>query len=251
MMPTPPLSDWADHLEETAWPRGPVAVYAQTASTQDVCRGRAPGFVCVADRQTAGRGRLGRAWEAPPGKNLTFSLVAPAGLSHGLLSLAVPVAVCRALEPFLAPLGHPPKVKWPNDVYADGKKLAGVLIEVENGLPIVGIGLNVLTEAADFPEELQDKATSLAALGAPADRLAVLAALLGELDRMLAELQTHPDAVVAEWKNRCLPLPAAFVCRGRTFTGSVMDVDADRGLVLRLSSGEITHLPAQWTSAAG
>lgn len=247
---TPPLSAWADLLEQTAWPRGPVAVYAETASTQDVCRGRAEGFVCVADRQTAGRGRLGRRWQATPGKTLTFSFVAPAGLSHGLLSLAVPVAVCRALNPWLAPLGAPPKVKWPNDVYADGKKLAGILIEVESGLPVVGIGLNVETAALDFPEDLRPHAASLASLGATAGRLEVLAALLRALNTLLADLAANPAPVAAEWKSRCLPLPATFRCEGRLFTGSVLDVDADKGLVLRLNSGEIVHLPAQWTSTA-
>ena len=250
MMESAPLSAWSDHLEQTAWPRGSVAVYAETASTQDICRGREPGFVCVAERQTTGRGRLGRKWEAPPGKTLSFSFVAPAGLSHGILSLAVPVAICRALDPWLAPLGLAPKVKWPNDVYADGKKLAGVLIEVENGLPIVGIGLNVLTQALDFLEDLRLRTASLASLGASVDRLTVLAALLRELDRMLLELGTKPNTVVDEWKSLCLPLPSAFHCEGKTFTGTVLDVDADKGLVLRLNSGEITHLPAQWTSAA-
>lgn len=249
---TVPLSDWSDHLEQTAWKRGPVAVYAQTSSTQDVCRGRPPGFVCVAGRQTDGRGRLGRKWEAPADTTLTFSFTAPAGLSHGRLSLAIPVAICRAVAPLLAPMGLVPAVKWPNDVYVGGRKLAGILIEVENGLPIVGIGLNVLARAADFPEELRAKATSLAALGAmhgDDDRLPVLAGLLRALDGILTELEERPETIVAEWKSRCMAFPAAFQCDGRTWSGTVLDVDADHGLVLRLDSGEITHLPAARTTS--
>ncbi len=245
------LSEWAEHLEQTAWRRGPVAVYAQTASTQDVCRGRAAGFVCVAGNQSAGRGRLGRTWEAPPDAGLTLSLVVPRDLSHGRLSLAVPVAVCRALAPWLSAAGLSPAIKWPNDIYAKGRKLAGILIEVENGLPIVGIGVNALALDADFPAELRDKATSLAALGAlapNADRLPLLAALLREMDRVLDELELRPQAVIMEWKNRCMGFPAAFRCDGRLYAGTVLDVDAERGLVLRLDSGEITHLPAAGTT---
>lgn len=252
--PSPtPLSAWADLLEPV-WPRGPVAVYAQTASTQDVCRGRPEGFLCVAGRQTAGRGRLGRAWVAPADQTLTLSFTAPPDLSHGRLSLAVPVAVCRALAPLLAPAGLAPAIKWPNDVFVGRRKLAGILIEVENGLPIVGLGLNVGTRAEDFPEDLRDKATSLAALGclpSGGDRLPVLLDLLPELDRVLEEMRAAPDAVLVQWRSLALSFPASFRCDGVIYSGEVLDVDADRGLVLRLVSGEITHLPAARTTTAG
>lgn len=245
-----PLSAWADLLEP-AWPRGPVAVYAQTASTQDICRGRQAGFMCVAADQTAGRGRLGRQWEAPANKTLTLSFVAPAHLSHGRLSLAVPVAVCRAMAPLLASAGLAPAIKWPNDVFVGGRKLAGILIEVENGQPIVGIGLNATTLAVEFPPKLRDKATSLAALGAwpeTGDRAPLLAALLTALNAVLEEMQNAPEAILAQWRNLAMTFPAAFRCDGRVYQGAVLDVDADRGLVLRLDSGEITHLPAARTT---
>lgn len=248
-----PLSDWADMLEP-AWSRGPVAVYAQTGSTQDVCRGRQEGFLCVAGRQTAGRGRLGRVWTAPADTTLTLSFVAPSDLSHGRLSLAVPVAVCRAVAGLLGHVGLRPAIKWPNDIFVDGRKLAGILIEVDGGRPIVGIGLNATTRPEDFPEALRDTATSLTALGAwPAEggRLPLLAAVASGLDAVLEDMRQSPEAVLAQWRALALSFPASFRCDGITYTGEVLDVDADRGLVLRLVSGEITHLPAARTTTQG
>ncbi len=207
--------------------------------------------MCVAADQTAGRGRLGRPWESPASKTLTLSFVAPDHLSHGRLSLAVPVAVCRAMAPLLASAGLAPAIKWPNDVFVGGRKLAGILIEVENGHPIVGIGLNATTLAEEFPPQLRDKATSLTTLGAwpeAGDRALLLATLLTALNAVLEEMQDAPETILAQWRNLAMTFPATFRCDGRVYQGSVLDVDADRGLVLRLDSGEITHLPAARTT---
>ena len=131
---------------------GPLVHLDETASTNDRGRelalGGAPhGTVVVAERQTAGRGRQGRTWTAPPGRALTLSVLArmePARME--LLSLAVALAVCHACEETAA---VECTVKWPNDVWIDGRKVAGILIEArpQEGWAIIGIGLNVDTAA--------------------------------------------------------------------------------------------------------
>jgi len=141
--------------------------YRRTESTNDRARelaaaGAPHGTVVTADEQTAGRGRQGRTWTAPPGKALLYSaLLRPLEERHAALPLAVPLAVCAAAEEL-----HPGiecKVKWPNDVWREERKLAGVLIEArpQDGWAVIGIGLNLSIATEEFPPELRETATSL------------------------------------------------------------------------------------------
>jgi BirA family biotin operon repressor/biotin-[acetyl-CoA-carboxylase] ligase len=120
------------------------------------------GLVITADEQSAGRGRRGNEWFAPPGSSLLFSgLLRPFEASDNtLLPLAVPVAVCEAAES-VAPVRC--QVKWPNDVWIDERKVAGVLVEArpEEGWAVIGIGINVAIPQEDFPAELRETATAL------------------------------------------------------------------------------------------
>ncbi|MEX2447869.1 MAG: biotin--[acetyl-CoA-carboxylase] ligase [Solirubrobacterales bacterium] len=152
------------------------------ARARELVEAGAPhGTVVTADEQTAGRGRQGRSWSAPPGKALLYSAVLrPLDERHLLLPLAVPLAGCEAAEN-LAP-GIECAIKWPNDIWVEGRKLAGVLIEarfaqggkapagVEGGgdpgetggdWAVVGVGLNLTITRDEFPPELRDTAISL------------------------------------------------------------------------------------------
>jgi BirA family biotin operon repressor/biotin-[acetyl-CoA-carboxylase] ligase len=141
--------------------------FHQVGSTNTVARelaetGAPNGTVVTADEQTAGRGRQGRTWTAAPGSALLFSaVVRPLAKRHPLLPLAVPLAVCETAER-LRP-GVECKVKWPNDVHLEGRKLAGILIEArpQEEWAVLGIGLNLTIAEDEFPEELRDTATSL------------------------------------------------------------------------------------------
>ncbi len=145
---------------------------------RELAAGRAPsGTLVTASEQTAGRGRRGRQWSAPAGKALLCSaILAPLRTEHALLPLAVPLAVCEAVEA-LAPLRC--QVKWPNDVWSEGRKLAGILIEAEPpSWAVIGIGLNVAIESDEFPADLRHPAVSVdhgvgteEALDAVCDRL--------------------------------------------------------------------------------
>ena len=158
------------------------------------------GTLVTADEQSAGRGRQGRVWTAPPRSAVLMSLVL-----HELderLPLTAAVSVCEALP-------VPGAIKWPNDVWIGRRKVAGILVEgrPQEGWAVLGIGLNVLVERADFPPELRDTATSLLIEGdvsSGGERAAspveqVLAAVLESLDRWLT---APPDSVLEAWRAR-------------------------------------------------
>jgi BirA family biotin operon repressor/biotin-[acetyl-CoA-carboxylase] ligase len=141
--------------------------YRRTDSTNERAKelamsGAEGGLVVTADEQTAGRGRRGNAWFAPPGSCLLYSALARpfAADQSPLLPLAVPIAVCEAAEA-VAPVRC--QVKWPNDVWIDERKIAGVLVEArpDEGWAVIGVGLNVAIAEDDFPPELRGTAASL------------------------------------------------------------------------------------------
>jgi BirA family biotin operon repressor/biotin-[acetyl-CoA-carboxylase] ligase len=192
----------------------PLSVARETASTNDDARraaaaGAPHGAAFLADAQTRGRGRGAHVWHSPPGENLYLSLLlrpdVPAA-QIAPLALVVGLAVARTVEPLLPEPGPRPAIKWPNDVLVAGRKLAGVLVEAQLRGPdvtsvVVGVGLNVAT--ARFPDDLADRATSLALLGAaPLSRSALAARLLAELGRVAARyaeggLAPFHDEIVA------------------------------------------------------
>jgi len=211
--------------------------------------GAPSGTVVVAETQTAGRGRRGRSWFSAPGDSLTFSLLwrfapgtAPAGLS-----LAAGLAVANGLAKVGA---SGTALKWPNDLLREGKKLAGILVELLPGAPhvaVIGIGLN-LRLPAGMPAELRAPS---AALGLAIDPHRLLAALLGELQAVLetfaaggfAQLRpawrTH-DAF-ADLPVRLLSdfVPPRFgICRGVDDDGALLF--ETQGRIERILSGEIS-----------
>ena len=203
--------------------------YPQLGSTNDLARERAragqpEGLAIVADEQTSGRGRLGRGWAAPPGSSLLLSLLLrPSWLAQAdafALTMLAGVALCEAVEQ-ATPLR--PALKWPNDLLlphdgpggAELRKAAGVLSEIElSGGAIdwlvLGIGVNVNWSPAGIVDgrDLGALATSVgAAQGRPADRLALLRALLQRLDaRYLALRAGGRDALFADWRARLATL---------------------------------------------
>jgi BirA family transcriptional regulator, biotin operon repressor / biotin---[acetyl-CoA-carboxylase] ligase len=141
--------------------------YRVTDSTNSRARelveaGAPGGTVVTAREQTSGRGRVGRVWTAPEGKALLYSAVLrPLDQRHLLLPLSVPLAVCAAAEALRPDIEC--QVKWPNDVWLEGRKLAGVLIEAkpQDGWAVIGIGLNLTIAPDEFPPDLRQPAVSL------------------------------------------------------------------------------------------
>jgi BirA family biotin operon repressor/biotin-[acetyl-CoA-carboxylase] ligase len=169
------------------------------ARARELAEAGAPhGTVVTAAEQTAGRGRQGRIWIAPPGKALLYSAVLrPLDERHLLLPLAAPLAVCEAAEE-LAP-GIECEIKWPNDIWVDGRKLAGVLIEAKprDGWAVIGVGLNLSIAPDEFPPDLRDTAISL--FGSSEQAPTAAAALNRRLDRWVSA--DRADALSA-WRRR-------------------------------------------------
>jgi BirA family transcriptional regulator, biotin operon repressor / biotin---[acetyl-CoA-carboxylase] ligase len=208
-----------------------------TDSTNERARvlavGGAPhGTIVTADEQTAGRGRQGRAWSAPPGSGVLMSLVVrDIDERSAALPLAAAVAVCDALAPLDC------RIKWPNDVWLAQRKLAGILVEgrPQEGWAIVGIGLNVSTAQAQLPAVLRETATSLRIAGVERDREEVLAALLGALDRRLGR---PTEEVLPAWRERDA-LRGEGV-RWRDGEGRAAGIDEAGALIVETDDGRVT-----------
>lgn len=176
---------------------------------KELAKAGAPGgLVVTAAEQTAGRGRRGTAWFAPTGSCLLYSaLLRPLALERArLLPLAVPIAVCEAAEA-VAPVRC--QVKWPNDVWIEERKVAGVLAEArpDQGWAVIGVGLNVAIAQDDFPEELRQTAASLlpteAEGGLPAGGAPSVAAALTELNEALGRwTEASADEVLDAYRAR-------------------------------------------------
>jgi BirA family transcriptional regulator, biotin operon repressor / biotin---[acetyl-CoA-carboxylase] ligase len=180
----------------------PRAHFRVTDSTNERAKalaeaGAPHGTLVTAEKQTAGHGRQGRSWTAPPGSSILMSLLLrDLRPVHALLPLTAAVAVCEAVAPLDC------AIKWPNDVWIDGRKAAGILVEgrPQEGWAVLGVGLNVNVRPEDFPPELRDTATSVAiASGEEADREEILTALLDRLEALLSE---SDEAVLAAWRDR-------------------------------------------------
>jgi len=212
-----------------------------TASTSDRARvlaaaGAPHGTLVTAGEQSAGRGRQGRAWVAPPGRALLMSVLLRD--PPDLVPLAAGVAVARACGPQAL-------IKWPNDVVFAGaegaapRKVAGILAEgrPQEGWAIVGIGVNVAVQIAELPTELHDTAASLGL--APRDLPAVRDRVLTELERALA-LDT--TTLLRAWRERDALLGHQVAWAGGT--GTAAGVDGAGRLVVDLPAGGHAALDA-------
>jgi BirA family biotin operon repressor/biotin-[acetyl-CoA-carboxylase] ligase len=238
-----------------------IRIVAETGSTNsdladDARRGVAEGAVLAADAQSAGRGRMGRTWVAPPRAALTFSvLLRPAEVSQarrGWVPLLAGVALALAVR---QETGVDARLKWPNDVQVNGAKLAGILAEQADDAIVVGAGINVSSRRDELPVP---GATSLALEGAAVtDRDRLLAAILRELERWyLAWTGRAGDAgesgLAAEYRRLCATLGRQVMVSlpgGQTLTGAADDVDDLGRLVVGspegpvpISAGDVNHV---------
>ena len=221
-------------------------------STMDVVAnlaadGAVEGVVVIADEQTSGRGRSGRSWIAPPGSGLLMSvLLRPQVPAERLssLSLAAGVAVAEALEQF----GLAPTLKWPNDIWLDGRKVAGILVTTRVGpggiSAIVGIGINVNLDAGDLPPG----ATSVSeAIGTFIPRDDILQAVLARLDAAyLAFTSTSGELNLAGWTRRAALIgeQVQVVDGPARQSGKMLGIDGEGALLLRGDDGELIRIIA-------
>jgi len=232
-----------------------ILVFEETGSTNDIAarlgrEGHAGGLAVFAERQTAGRGRFGRRWESGSHTGLWFSLLLrPAFPSARWVRLTTWAGVCvaAAIERMT---GLPARLKWPNDVLVNGKKVAGILTECSTDtsrslFTVVGIGLNVNHES--MPAELAERAASLRQFtGHPLDRPAIAATVLRELAARLPEVEIAFEGILAEAAHRSsilgnwIHLQAA----GSVLEGRAESLDAEGNLILRLADGSLHAVTA-------
>jgi len=220
-----------------------VLWYREISSTSDVAAAMADGgcdegLVVVAEMQTAGRGRLGRAWTSPPGAGIYASCVfRPQPQVARLLTMAAGVAVAEGIA---AATGLEVELKWPNDVHCSGRKLAGILAERGAEHVVLGFGINVLH--AVYPPDVQARATSIEVeLGRPVDRAFVLAECLAALASRYRDLHDGRDAVVmSAWRGRGASMVGRRVqwdAAGAVSQGRAERIDDDGALIVRTESG--------------
>lgn len=228
-----------------------VVYYAETDSTNLRAmelgeQGAAEGTVVVADQQTAGKGRLGRRWESPPGVNLYTSILLRPQImpwEAPQLTFLSSLAAALAIEEVC---GLQPRVKWPNDLLLGGKKVAGLLNEMSAETEavhfvVLGIGINLNMRRDQFPEELRYPATSLLLeLGGNVSRLDLAEALYRHLDRLYQDyLAKGIGGIMRAWETRCdllgrlvrVNMPREIV------EGVVQGIDQDGALRLRRADG--------------
>ncbi|MBR2937587.1 MAG: biotin--[Oscillospiraceae bacterium] len=237
-IPTPcPWRDtvyWYDTIDST------------NTRAKELAKAGAPhGTVIIAGNQTEGRGRLGRSFSSPDGMGVYLSVIlrpgcTPDKLMH--LTCAAGVAAMAAVE---AISGVCPDIKWANDLVLGSKKLGGILTELgfagnRVDYAIVGIGINCCQRAEDFPEELQDIATSLLMHTGKKISPAILAAALTEqLFHMDWTLFSEKEQLMETYRRHCITLGKEIVViqNDQKYAATAFDIDKDGGLMVRFADG--------------
>lgn len=242
-----------------------IIVYDRVASTNEIAMSVAAksnlwvNSVIIADSQERGKGRLGRKWVSPPGKNVYMSILLRPGLETRdatMLTLLTAVACAHAIKKIS---GLPVSIKWPNDLLLAGKKLGGILTEIRAdidkiNLAVIGIGINVNTRVQDFSAEIRQIATSIkegSKKYTPRNELIV--EVLKQFDYFYGILiKKGKHFLMSEWKelSSTIGKEVKVVIGEETVSGLAEDIDDNGMLILklrsglrrRISSGDITHL---------
>ncbi|MDD1671977.1 MAG: biotin--[acetyl-CoA-carboxylase] ligase [Methanomicrobiales archaeon] len=210
------------------------------------------GMVIIAEEQTGGTGRLGRAWISPGGGIWTTLILKPRIPVDRLFMLTMvgSIAVVRAIKKIT---GIGSLIKWPNDIYIGNRKVGGIITELSAEGPIVhyclvGIGIDVNIPLGDLPTRLRESATSLSAeLGHEVDRAPLLATLLREFELRYLQIESNEyDSIVREWKSLSCTLEhrVRINLGSRSFDGDAIDIDDYGALIVRKDSGAVERVIA-------
>ena len=236
-----------------------ILVYDAVDSTNDLTMSLAakeditPGTVIIADRQTQGKGRLGRRWESPGGRNIYMSLLIRPELAPRDVTMLTVLAAVASTRTIQKAGNIPVTIKWPNDLVIDDKKLGGILTEVRAdpdriNLAVIGIGININMQPADFSEELRSIATSVrSAAGRTVARNDIIIQLLREFEDWYGILIAEGKRpLLHAWRKHSSTLGREVMIsiNNTTLYGIAEDIDDNGMLLLKMHSGECRNISA-------
>jgi BirA family biotin operon repressor/biotin-[acetyl-CoA-carboxylase] ligase len=237
-----------------------VLVFSSTSSTNDIAAEYArnkdnDGLAIFAEEQTKGRGRAGNKWLTGKADSLICSIVlVGCKLNLELLSLTCAVAVADAIDKIGR---HHAKIKWPNDILINGKKIAGILLESKThkgtNACVIGIEINCHQNRDSLPPELQQTATSIDIESkTTSDRISLAKRLLTSLDHWLETAEKDSKKAIDQWSRLSIQLGhrVTVVFNRRKFTGNCIGIDPEKGLILQLDKGAVRMFDAAHTSIA-
>jgi len=235
-----------------------ILVYNRTSSTQTIAAEYAKskendGLVIFAEEQTAGRGRADNEWYSSRSDSILCSIVLTDNkLNAELLSLTCAVAVAEAIG---SSAKGQAKIKWPNDIILNGKKVAGILLELKTdntgNTCIIGIGINCHQKKDSFPDELQSTATSIDIEShSTSDRIWLAKRLLILMEHWLEVAARTSEKVIDQWRNLSVQLGhrVKLIYNGREFSGNCIGIDPEKGLILQLDTGGVRMFDAAHTT---
>ena len=235
-----------------------ILVYNRTSSTQTIAAEYAKnkqndGLVIFAEEQTAGRGRADNKWYSSRSESILCSIVlTDSRLNAELLSLTCAVAVAEAIG---SSAKGQAKIKWPNDIMLNGKKVAGILLESKTdnsgNTCIIGIGINCHQKKDSFGLELQSIATSIDLEShSTSDRIWLAKRLLSSMEHWLDVAAQTSDKVIDQWRDLSVQLGhrVKLIYNGREFSGNCIGIDPEKGLILQLDSGGVRMFHAGHTT---
>lgn len=254
-------STWLPLLNTRYMGRGEAKVLHEATSTNTLLKqmalsGAPAGSLCLCETQSAGKGRLGRSWHSPAGQGLWFSVLLRPRIQPEqapLVTLCAALAMSQAVN---EAAGLDARIKWPNDLVLDGKKLCGILLEIGfigEGIDyiVVGTGLNVRRDA--YPAELAHQATSIEDHMAPPARRELLVRYLAALEKAIIRLEQGGFAAIAQdYRAHSCTLGSAVKVSGNVeFTGMAEDIDETGALLVRDEAGELRRVLAGDVSVRG
>lgn len=232
-----------------------IHYFKETESTNILARDMAgsvdEGTVVIAESQTGGRGRLGRKWISPEGGIWLSVVLKPRmqPLYAPRITLLAGVAVAKTIRSY----GLPAKIKWPNDVLINGKKVCGILTEIGAEMDsiqyvIVGVGIDANVDTETFPEEFRDSSTSLKSeLGNDIDRVEFVQRLLLELEVLYMKFQKEGfSSIMEEWRIMSATIGewVKITTQSRTMYGEAIGVDSEGALILETGEGKLEKIVA-------
>ena len=226
-----------------------IEYYQQVDSTNNVAKklaasGVEEGTLVLAEKQNEGRGRRGRNWHSPSGKGLWFSIILKPDFSPEKAPLLTVIASLTLGEVFES-YQISPRIKWPNDIYLQGKKVAGVLSEISADMDsvfyaVIGMGINVNQQS--FPGQLQEKAVSLKQIrDKKTNRVALLEDILGQFEKNYIQLcSSNSKKIINRWKKALGIMGEVLTVEknGETYQGQVIDISPRGALVIEDNQGQ-------------